>query len=129
MFSHSRASLRLSPAALVLSVLALSGCVESSTEPPAPEIPLDAVVFMTDDSQFKESEVTIHAGGTVRWISDTSFLTHSVTPDGHELWESAEGTGRGTPVLVVTFLEPGLYQYYCIYHGGSGMMGVISVEP
>jgi plastocyanin len=80
------------------------------------------------DSRFSESRLTIKAGDTVVWTHNGD-LPHSATADGGEFDSGALGTGD---TFEFTFTEPGEYAYYCMFHGdsgGSGMSGVIVVEP
>ncbi len=127
---ETRPSMGRGALGLLLAPLLVSGCVEdSSTDPPSAPPPAQVIVRTTDQLRFMEPEVVIRAGGTVHWRSD-SFMTHSIHPQNEGDWEPVEQSGQGgAPMLSVTFHEPGAYHYYCQYHVGSGMTGVVFVEP
>jgi plastocyanin len=77
--------------------------------------------------QFEPKELTIKAGTTVEWTDergkhtveadDGSFKSDTLTPDGK---------------FDHKFETPGVYPYYCSFHGdqhGKDMAGVITVTP
>lgn len=76
--------------------------------------------------QFSPSTVTIDAGTQVRWIN-VSTVGHTVTPDGHTEWSSADLSSNGS-TFIHTFDTPGTYTYFCQPHVGSGMTGTITVN-
>ena len=136
-FCHRRTILRLSSAAL--STIGAAGCLnrQSST---------DQSITMTDDFGFDPKTSTIDTGETVRW-TNTSDVDHTVTayedeiPDGAAYFASggfeSERTARNrvTESLVTpgeeyehTFEESGAYEYYCVPHESSGMVGTVQVE-
>lgn len=76
--------------------------------------------------QFSPSAVTIDAGTQVRWVNVSSVL-HTVTPDGHSEWTSAQLADDGS-TFIHTFDTPGTYAYFCQPHVGQGMSGTITVN-
>jgi plastocyanin len=108
--------------------LVAGGCSSSTNAPPGGgNHPLNVLVRTNNDSQFTPDEVFLRQGGTVRWLSDSALL-HSITPIGHDAWEEVEADRRGVQMLEVYFDTPGVYEYWCKYHGDShGMRGFIAV--
>ncbi|WP_265107890.1 plastocyanin/azurin family copper-binding protein [Halosolutus halophilus] len=101
---------------------------------------------MTDGFGFDPKTTTIESGRTVTW-TNTSDVDHTVTayedtiPEGAAYFASggfeSERAGRThlTEGLVApggeyehTFEESGTYEYYCIPHESSGMVGAVQVE-
>ena len=87
---------------------------------------------------FIPDRLVIQPGEAVRWVVQSAG--HSTTayhPDSHALYESripAAAKPWDSGVLLNVgenfehrFDEPGVYQYYCIPHEGSGMVGTIVV--
>lgn len=83
-------------------------------------------ISATSSLTFSSDDVTISPGTTVRW-TNTSSLFHTVTPDGHTEWSSADLSGNGS-TFSHTFSTPGTYAYFCSPHQGDGMVGVIRVQ-
>ena len=75
---------------------------------------------------FSPADVTIAVGTTVRWENPTDML-HTVTPQGHNQWQSATLSAPGTS-FSHTFNTPGEYAYFCQPHQSSGMTGIIRVQ-
>jgi plastocyanin len=119
--------------------LALAGCLGGA--PAGTE-----TVDMTDDFTFEPETVTVARDGTVTWVNVGS-VRHTVTayedgiPDGAAYFASggfdAERTARNnvTGGLIAsgeayehTFEEAGTYDYFCIPHEGSGMVGTVRIE-
>jgi len=76
---------------------------------------------------FGPTQVTVRVGSTVEWVGARG--RHQIAADGGSF---------GSPVLVSgtrfrhTFAKPGMYNYYCRFHGGPGgqdMAGTVIVEP
>ena len=96
-------------------------------------------IGMTDDLDFKPSEVTIQAGETIIW-ENTSQLVHTVTFDPSEALDKSHvklpegikpfGSGKMNPgdTYSHTFKKAGTYKYFCIPHESSGMLGKVIVE-
>lgn len=72
------------------------------------------------DWSFSPGDVTVHAGGTVRW-STQGFLEHTVTADDG----SFNGTLTRSQPLALTFASPGVYSYICTPH--PWMKGTVTV--
>lgn len=121
-----------------LSTIGIAGCL---TDPSDQE-----PVTMTDDFGFDPTTKTIAPGGTVTW-ENASDVDHTVTayeaaiPAGAPYFASgdfeSERAARAhlTEGLLAqgaeyehTFEAPGTYEYYCIPHESSGMIGTIRVE-
>jgi plastocyanin len=83
-------------------------------------------------SEFNPPNVIIPPGATVFWISDDAG-PHSVTegtPDDPEHIFDYEIPPGGYGMF--TFLEPGLYTYYCRYHeheAGEVLVIDVTAEP
>jgi plastocyanin len=99
-------------------------------------------------SRFDPGTVTVAAGDTVRW-KNTSSHAHTVTAYGDGLPEGAaffatggfesqsaaedgwiggsEGALYEGDTYEHSFEVPGTYNYYCIPHEASGMVGVVEV--
>lgn len=75
---------------------------------------------------FSQPNLVISAGTSVRWINASSSA-HTVTPDGHSEWSSANIASEGS-TFVHTFNTPGTFPYYCAPHQGSGMTGTVTVN-
>lgn len=101
---------------------------------------------MTDDFGFGPKTKTIETGQTVTW-TNTSDVDHTVTAYEDEIPDSATYFASGgfeseraarnhvTEGLIApggeyehTFEEPGVYEYYCVPHESSGMVGTVQVE-
>ena len=111
----------------------------------------DATVDMNDNLKFDPDSITVSAGDTVVW-ENVGQVGHSVTayeekiPDDAEYFASggfdSEETAKseyaagdaesgdipGGESYRHTFEVPGTYEYFCIPHEMSGMVGTITVE-
>jgi plastocyanin len=107
----------------------------------------DNVVDMTDDLVFEPETLTVPVGTTVTW-ENVGSIGHSVTayeediPDGADYFASggfdsedaarnaypSEGDIPGGESYEHTFEVAGTYEYFCIPHEASGMVGTIEVE-
>lgn len=109
---------------LVLGLATLVGCSDDNdvTDPPGQaedvEITMGAITFDSDD-------VTIEPGQTVRW-NNTSDRFHTVTPEGHAEWSSANVPAGED--FEHTFDNEGVFEYFCQPHVDQGMTGVIRVQ-
>ena len=136
-FCDRRTILRLSSAAF--ATIATAGCLngQSST---------NQTVTMTDDLAFEPKTATIKTGETVTW-KNTSDVEHTVTaygdktPDGAAYFASGgfeseraarnnvkEGLIAPDEAYEHTFEQPGTYEYFCIPHESSGMVGTFQVK-
>jgi len=77
------------------------------------------------DSVFAQQVVRIAPGEAVEWVND-GRAPHTVTADDAS-WDSGELAPGGE--FTRTFEEPGIFTYYCRYHGspGVGMIGTVAV--
>jgi plastocyanin len=123
------------PALVVLVLLPVVGC--SGSEPGA--------VSMTDDQKFNPQEITVQTGETVTW-KNSSAVAHTVTafsdavpPDLYfssgRASNEEQARDRIADELIqpdetfrFTFDEAGTYEYFCIPHESSGMIGMVVVE-
>lgn len=80
----------------------------------------------SDNYTFSQPNLTISAGTSVRWVNVGQML-HTVTPDGHSEWSSANLGSNGS-TFTHTFSTPGTYDYYCQPHVGFGMTGTVTVN-
>jgi plastocyanin len=102
-------------------------------------------VEMTDDLVFRPAEVTVAQGGTVTW-ENVGSVGHTVTayedriPNGATFFASGGvDTERGARNDVTagligegetythTFDVAGTYEYFCIPHESTGMVGTVEV--
>lgn len=95
--------------------------VQFGVEGPEPT----TVDIMVGGIAFSDPDITIAPGTTVRWIWTNG--DHTVTPDGHSEWTSAVLDSSGD-TLVHTFDNVGTFEYICIPHEFSGMIGVVRVQ-
>ena len=85
----------------------------------------DVVEITAANLTVSDDDIIIAPGTTVRW-SNGDGVFHTVTPDGHSEWSSAD-LGSGA-TFEHTFDEVGDFPYYCTPHQGQGMTGIIRVE-
>lgn len=85
-------------------------------------------VTLTASNTFNPQNFTIQAGGSVTWVNSRS-IAHTITPDGHAEF-SRQIVNSAGQTFTATFDEPGVYPYFCEFHGGSGfgMWGTITVN-
>lgn len=140
-----RGVLAMSATALATSVAGCGGAdgSESSND--------GTVVEMTDELVYDPETVTVSVGETVTW-ENTGNVGHTVTayedniPDGAEYFASggfdSESAARdayepgdtdagdipGGETYEHTFETAGTYEYYCIPHESSEMVGTVEVE-
>ena len=103
-------------------------------------------VEMATEFTFDPETITITPGGTVTWMN-TSDVDHTVTayedgiPDAATYFASGGFESERSPRDRVNkgriapdneyeqaFEQPGTYQYYCIPHESSRMIGTVRVE-
>lgn len=132
-----RAFLQASSNALL--AVGIAGCMSSG---PASE----RTVEMAGGLAFDPETVTVAVGGTVEW-TNASDVEHTVTayeeriPEDAEYFASggfeseeaarsnlSEGLLSPGETYEHTFERAGTYEYYCIPHEGSGMVGTVRVE-
>lgn len=103
--------------------------VASAAAPQAPAPPPAAgkIDVAIGDNTFTQKEISVPLGTTISW-SHTGQRPHTVTADDSS-YNSDTMQNGGT--FEQTFSAPGVYAYYCEFHGGPGgvgMAGVIRVE-
>lgn len=111
--------------AVLAGVLALTGC--SSDEP------ADGFIGVGMLDNFYGREVTrVPVGGTVRFENDGQVPHNAVASDG--AWSTEDPFGslvmESGDAASITFDEPGVYPYFCTFHGnaeGDGMAAVLVV--
>ncbi|MFC7204575.1 plastocyanin/azurin family copper-binding protein [Haloferax namakaokahaiae] len=134
---NRRHVLRLSGAALVAT--ATAGCLGGGGSD-------TKRVTMGDDFAFSPKRLTVSAGTTVEWTND-SDVPHTVTayedevPDaasyfasgGFDSEKAARNDVQGGlfgpgESYEHTFETRGTYEYFCVPHESSGMVGTVVVE-
>ena len=110
----------LIPIFFLLSML-FSACSGASSTPSGPTV-------SALDNAFSPAELHIKVGQTVTWVNNGQ-TSHTVTAD-----DNSYDSGLFDPGVQFshTFTKAGRYSYYCTLHGGpggSGMAGVIIVDP
>ncbi len=75
---------------------------------------------------YSPSSLTINAGDTVRfqWVSGSH---PTVSTSGDWVTPVFFPMNSGSPLATLVFPNPGTYNYLCDVHGGSGMVGSITV--
>ena len=96
----------------------------------------DAVVVIEgagDDAQYNPQVLTVVVGvnNTVVWINSGS-ISHTVTSTDHTasgapLFDS--GNMNAGAEYSHTFLQPGTYDYYCVYHGTMQGEVIVLAHP
>jgi plastocyanin len=85
------------------------------------------VIVEMKNYAFVPKDITITTGTTVTW-RNADNTTHTATAD-NKLFDS--GNLGPSAQFSYTFTKPGVYPYYCIWHGapgGVGMSGTITVK-
>ena len=135
---HRRDVLRLGASALAASGVGFAGCLGGASS--------EQTVSMGQRFTFQPETVTVGSGGTVAWTND-SDVGHTVTayedkiPPEASFFASggfdSEAAARNnlSDGMVApgesyehTFEESGTYEYYCIPHESSGMVGTVEVK-
>lgn len=97
------------------------------TNTPAPAALSERVSIKISNFQFEPKELTVKAGTTVEWIDEGG--RHTVeADDGSFKSETLTAGGK----FERKFDAPGVYPYFCTFHGdkhGQDMAGVITVTP
>ncbi len=106
---------------ILLGFIMLSACGGSSSS-------TSGSTVSAIDNAFSPKVLHIKAGETVTWVNNGQ-TSHTVTAD-----DNSYDSGLFNPGTQYshTFTKPGRYAYYCTPHGGpggSGMAGVIIVDP
>lgn len=126
-----------------VTAVSLAGCIGASSEQINYDIGMSASDFLPED------DFEPHVGDRVRW-RNTGMRTHTVTayeagiPDdatyfasggfnsekaAREAWHERGGGGiESGKTFTVTFEVPGTYNYFCIPHEPTGMVGQFTVR-
>jgi plastocyanin len=127
------------PTLAAVTTVGIAGCLRG-------ESGSTRTVKMTADLGFEPETATVEARTTVRWTNE-SDVKHTVTayenriPDGAAYFASggfdseqaaranlSEGLLAEGEAYEHAFEQSGTYEYYCIPHEGSGMVGTVRVE-
>src|SRR5215211_5469653 len=81
---------------------------------------------------FRPDDVTVAAGGVVRWVNDDATF-HTITSTASPQVRRPSGRFHGVldaagEAFTVRFAEPGTYPYYCQPHA-EFMAGIVRVIP
>lgn len=90
-------------------------------------------VSTTDAFAFSPAHVSVPVGTAVRWINPGP-VPHTVTSGASSRPEDSPGVVFDAPLgsgasFEYTFTTPGDQSYFCRYHEGMGMLGVVTVTP
>jgi plastocyanin len=122
-----RTTLGLWLLALLLGFATYRVCYAQATAPPMTAVQDSQKVVVTiSNFKFEPKEVTVKAGTTVSWID--SGGRHTVTADDGSFDSGTLIAGKSYDHK---FDKPGVYRYYCMFHGdhgGKDMAGVVTVE-
>lgn len=83
---------------------------------------------------FSPAEITINAGDTVEWVKDFNTVAHTVT-DGAGPTDAGAGSlfdatlDSPSQTFDHTFTNVGDVPYFCRFHFGLGMTGIVHVGP
>ena len=102
--------------ALLIGVVALSGCTQSQQN-----VPPNTVIIQ--NFAFSPNSLTVKAGTNVTWINQDS-TTHTVTSDDGA-FQSSGNLNKGDN-YTFTFTKAGTYPYHCSMH--PSMTGKIIVQ-
>jgi plastocyanin len=122
-----RTTLALWLMALLLGFATYRVCYAQSAAPPAAGQDSKNVVVTISNFKFDPKEVKVKAGTVVTWTD--SGGRHTVKSDDGS-FDSGTLTAGGS--YQHKFEKPGVYPYYCMFHGergGKDMAGVVTVEP
>lgn len=110
-------------AALLLLALVLAGCAARNEGLG----PADHVVLIPGE-RYEPPVLNVTAGDVVEW-RNTDTVRHTVTPSDARVWGN-EGSGSAEDDWLTEgatwthrFDAPGIYDYYCIPHGGVNADG------
>ncbi|WP_340100233.1 halocyanin domain-containing protein [Salinibaculum salinum] len=79
----------------------------------------------SDGLAFGPAAVHVDNGATVVWEWTGEGGAHNVVEQGDEVFNS--GSPKNTGTYEYTFEEDGIYNYVCVPHEASGMLGVVVV--
>lgn len=102
--------------ALLIGVIALSGCTQSPQN-----IPPNTVIIQ--NFAFSPNNLTVKTGTTVTWTNNDS-TTHTITSD-NGAFQSSGNLNQGAK-YTFTFTKAGTYPYHCSIH--PNMKGTVVVQ-
>jgi plastocyanin len=108
------------PAQAVEEPVAIQNSKSTADAAPEPSNEPGLAVVVISDMEFRPHSVTIKAGERAEFVNKDDF-SHTATGDDWNAGVIASGQSE-----IVTFDEPGTYEYVCRFH--SGMRGEIIVE-
>lgn len=85
------------------------------------------VMIHEDKFRYSPASLTVPVGTTVVWVNDERS-EHTVTAEDNDFDSRDQPFGES---FSYTFSKPGIFHYYCRFHGdvgGVGMSGTITVE-
>jgi len=78
-------------------------------------------------NRFSPSTLMVTAGTTVTWEWTDQTFAHNVVPDDGSTPAPSGSLVSGPHTYQYTFTTPGTFHYHCQAHGGSGMVGTVTV--
>lgn len=118
--------------AVLLAVL-VAGCPGGGTGAAAPAAANVVEVAATDGFAFSPAHLTVPVGTTVRW-TNKGAVPHTVTSGASSRPGDHPGGLLDRPLpsggaVEMTFTTAGDWPYFCRYHEGMGMVGLVTVAP
>ncbi len=110
-------------AVTALAAALLVGSVVGLMNSPASREPAAPGTVNIQGFAFGPADLSVEAGATVTW-NNLDSADHTVTQTGGLVFKSPDLATGDT--FVVTFDEPGSYQYICKFH--PAMRGTVTVE-
>jgi plastocyanin len=98
------------------------------TEPAIPALGSNEAAVTLENFAFNQPTITVKAGTKVIWINRDP-VPHTVTFDDKAFDSGTLAQGQ---TASFTFDKPGEFDYYCLFHGGQGgvgMSGKVIVTP
>lgn len=115
---------------LLMVALALAAC--GGGDGGGTSIEGSAVIVEMFDNRYRYTEIHIPVGGSVTWLGSGRNPHNAVAADGS--WSTEDVFGSLEMLegdqAVITFDDPGQYEFFCTFHGnadGDGMAGVLIV--
>ena len=127
MEKRMRLPVLLRRALLIVGLLLLVACAS-----PTPVANDNNFVVSMKDNFFEPAVLQIPVGASVTFVNDGEAPHNAVASDGSWSTETSFGSliMLSDDVTTLTFDEPGIYPYYCTFHGtaqGAGMAGTLIV--
>lgn len=111
---------RIFAVSAIAALLAFSSAAAQSYYSPPQNTQAGSVSVSAFDDYFSPRTITVSAGTMVIW-RNAGAMAHTVTADNGAFNSGTINPG-GTYSYV--FSTPGTYNYYCIFHGGPGGVGM-----